>query len=118
MFSNDIDEDTLKILEDHKLKETFLNYREQVWTKLGGEFNFAKPFHKVAESNAPSDIKFLLTGVAPDEYFHKGVQKAFNSNKWLKIFGGFGLGLLGITVLSQFFFGKLKEPRRQKWLVQ
>lgn len=114
MFGNDVDEETLRILEDHKLKDSFLNYREQVWSKLGGEYNFARPYHRVANTQTPSDIKFLLTGVAPDEYFHKGVQKAFNSTKWLKMFGGFGAGLLGITILSQFFFGKLKEPRRQK----
>ena len=30
--------------------------------------------------------------------------------KWIKIFGGFGAALLGVTILAQFLFGKMKTP--------
>ena len=80
---------------------------------MGGERYFAKPRHLIREANTTgSDIKFLLTGIAPDELIFKTGQQLYNSKKWLKIFGGFGAALLGVTVLAQFFFGKMKAPER------
>ena len=59
-------------------------------------------------------MKFLLTGIAPDELFFKAGQQAFNTKKWLKIFGTFGGALLGVTVLAQFFFGKMPNKKVDK----
>jgi hypothetical protein len=114
MFQDDIHPDTKAILESNPaIKDEFVKYRQLVVEKLGGEHYFAKPRHKISNS-APvgSDIKFLLTGIAPDEFFFKAGQQAFNTKKWLKMFGGFGIGLLGVTVLAQFFLGRLKAPRQ------
>ena len=116
MFMDDIHQDTRAILERNvSIRDEFLRYRQLIIEKLGGDKYFAKPRHLVSGKNQTgSDIKFLLTGIAPDEFFFKAGQQAFNTKKWLKMFGGFGAGLLGVTVLAQFFLGRMKNPRQVK----
>ena len=100
------------INESASIKDEIQNYRRLVFEKIGGEHYFFKPRHKVSkDGSAGSDIKFLLTGISPEELFYKTGQQMFNTKKWLSIFGKFGAGLLGVTVLSQFFLGKLKAPK-------
>ena len=113
MYEGDMHPDTMAVLKESSIKEEVLKYRDVVLEKLGGERYFAKPRHLIREANTTgSDIKFLLTGIAPDELIFKTGQQLYNSKKWLKIFGGFGAALLGVTVLAQFFFGKMKAPER------
>lgn len=118
MFMEDIHPDTKAILEKHiSIRDEFTKYRQLLIDKLGGDRYFVKPKHLVSgkiTKNQNSDIKFLLTGIAPDELFFKAGQQAYNTHKWLKMMVGFGAGLLGITVLSQFFIGRLKTPRQVK----
>ncbi len=116
MFMDDIHPDTKAILDKNvSIRDEFSRYRQLIVERLGGDKYFAKPRHLVSGKNQTgSDIKFLLTGIAPDEFFFKAGQQAFNTKKWLKMFGGFGAGLLGVTVLTQFFLGKLKTPRQVK----
>ncbi len=61
---------------------------------------------------ATAEEKFLLCGSAPDEFFTKAINKAYNTKKWLKMFGGFAIGLTAVTVGSQFFFGRMKNPKK------
>ena len=113
MFENEMSPDTLKLLEQLGLKDEVLKYRQIVLEHLGGEYYFAKPFHLLGEKTTMgSDTKFLITGNAIDELVHKTFQQRYNNKKWFKIFGGFGAGLLGVTILAQFFFGKMKTPER------
>ena len=115
MFEDDMHPDTKSILEKSILKDEISNYRKQILEKIGGQDYFWKPRHRVRpKNNTGSDIKFLLTGIAPDELIFKRGQQAFNSGKWFRIFGGFGAGLLGVTVLTQFFLGKLKPVEVKK----
>lgn len=116
MFGDEVHPDTKAILERNaSIRDEFNRYRQLIMEKLGGEKYFAKPRHLVSGKNhTGSDVKFLLTGIAPDEFFFKAGQQAFNTKKWLKMFGGFGAGLLGVTVLTQFFLGKMKNPRQVK----
>lgn len=116
MFMDDIHPDTKAILDRNvSIRDEFTRYRQLIVEKLGGDKYFAKPRHLVSGSNQTgSDIKFLLTGIAPDEFFYKAGQQAFNTKKWLKMFGGFGAGLLAVTVFAQFFLGKLKTPKQVK----
>ena len=84
--------------------------------EIGDAHYFFKPYH-VARSqnkNAKSYTQFLLMGMAPDQMFSTTMKEMFNTRKWLKMFGGFGAALLGVTVLSQFFFGKMKVPEGVK----
>ena len=112
MFGDDMHPETKSILERSIIKDEMTNYRHLVMDKIGGEKYFWKPRHIVSNTgDTGSDIKFLLTGISPNELVYKTGQQVFNSKKWLKIFGGIGAGLLGVTVLIQFFLGRLKAPQ-------
>ena len=115
MFGDKMDKETTEILEGSIIKPNVTEYRENVVKIIGGENYFAKPRHRISTVNdAGSEFKFLLTGIAPDELFFKAGQQAFNTRKWLKIFGAFGGVLLGVTVLAQFFFGKMPDKKAGK----
>ena len=112
MFGDEMSSETKSILEKNNLTGEVTNYRRLVMEKIGGERYFWKPRHIVSNTgDTGSDIKFLLTGIAPNELIYKTGQQVFNTKKWLKIFGGIGAGLLGVTVLAQFFLGRLKAPQ-------
>lgn len=114
MFGGDMSPETKAILDKFMIGDEVAKYRQLVFKNIGGEKYFYKPRHRVANTNASSNIKFLLTGISPQELFFKSGQQLFNTRKWLSIFGKFGAGLLGITVLAQFFFGHLKVPKGGK----
>lgn len=112
MFEEKLNPETESILANSSIKDEMSNYRELVLDKIGGEDYMLKPRHRIRpKSDAGSDLKFLLTGIAPDEFLFKSGQQFYNSKKWLKIFGTFGGVLLGVTVLAQFFFGKTKNQK-------
>ena len=112
MFGDEMSSETKSILEKNNLTGEVTNYRRLVMEKIGGERYFWKPRHIVSNTgDTGSDIKFLLNGIAPNELIYKTGQQVFNTKKWLKIFGGIGAGLLGVTVLAQFFLGRLKAPQ-------
>lgn len=114
LYETGLDKETEAISEKHLIKEELMNYRRLILEKIGGEKNFAKPRHRIRPvSDAGSELKFLLTGIATDELFFKAGQQAYNTNKWLKIFGTIGAATLGITVLAQFFFGKMKSSEQK-----
>lgn len=115
MFEDKMDNITSEVLGNNIIRQDFEGYREKVLNIIGGENYFAKPRHKIRPTNETgSELKFLLTGIAPDELFFKAGQQAFNTKKWLKIFGTFGGALLGVTVLAQFFFGKMPNKKVDK----
>lgn len=111
LYETNLDKETEAISDKHLIKDELMNYRKLILEKIGGERNFAKPRHRIRpQSDAGSELKFLLTGIATDELFFKAGQQAYNTNKWLKMFGTIGAATLGVTVLAQFFFGKIKAP--------
>lgn len=89
-------------------------HRDSVFREIGDTSYFAKLQHFVINggSNATSERKFLLLGMTPDEMFSKVGLRKYNGQKWLKIFGTIGGALLGVTLVSQFFFGRLKPPEK------
>lgn len=114
LYEAPLDKETEAIADKHLIKEELINYRNLILEKIGGEKNFAKPRHRIRpENKTGSELKFLLTGIATDELFYKAGQQAYNTNKWLKIFGTIGAVTLGVTVLAQFFFGKTKSPEKK-----
>lgn len=116
MYDGELHPDTMAKIKDSVFMEDFMNYRKSVLNYLGGDKYFAKPNHLVNGNDvkSSSELRFLLTGCAPDEMFCKLFKQNFNSNKWFKMFGRFGAGLIGVTVLSQFFIGRMKTPKPKK----
>jgi hypothetical protein len=116
MYCSELDPITDKILDHHHTARTFKEkYLKDIIKKFGNEENFAYPNHlindRIPEENAsPSSKKFLLAGVAEDEYIFKALKSKYNSQKWLKMFGKFAAILTGVTVGAQFFFGKVRKP--------
>ena len=95
MYEGDMHPDTMSVLKESSIKDEVVKFREVILEKLGGEKYFAKPRHLIrAENTCGSDVKFLLTGIAPDELIFKTGQQLYNNKKWLKMFGGFGAALL------------------------
>ena len=110
MFEDGMHQDTQAIIDNSSIKQEMKNYRELICERLGGEKYFAKPWHRIRSVDGTgSDIKFLLTGISPKEMLFKIGQQSYNSHKWLKTFATAGSVLLGISVVSQFFFGKVKN---------
>ena len=73
--------------------------------------NFLVDGKKVDSS---SEFKFLLSGCPLNEMFSKIFNNSFNSKAWFSMFGKLGAGLVGVTLLSQFFIGKTKKPQQSK----
>ena len=107
--------DTMARGQSSVIWDDFMAYRNELLNILGGDENFAKPGHLVdGVVKSTSERRFLRLGCAPDEMFYKLCNQKFNSNKWFKMFGGFGAGLLAVTILSQFIMGKMKAPETVK----
>ena len=116
MFSGELHPDTYNRLKDSGFLDDFKRYRQKSFEILGGDENFAKPHHLVgyAPTKSTSLFKFLLTGCASDELAYKHFNQTFNSKKWFSMFGKLGAVLAGVTIASQFFFGKMKNPAPSK----
>lgn len=117
MFGSELHPDTYDKIKNSSILEDFKQYRANVLHFIGSDFYFAKPNHLingVKLEDTPSEYKFALMGCAPDEMFFNLFNHKFNSWKWFNIFGKLGAGLIGVTLLSQFFFGKMKKPEQIK----
>lgn len=114
VFENPIHGETETILRRHGMLEDFNRYRSDFINYIGKDDYFVKPNHKVWGQTFKSSAneRANILGAVPDEMASKAVKQIFNSKKWLKMFGGFGIGLLSATVIAQFFFGKMKTPQR------
>ncbi len=110
LFENEMHPKTTELLSNSVFAGEVAEYRKAFAKDIGDAFYFVKPKHIVHDikSDASSYKQFLRMGMSPDQMLSVTVKEAFNTKKWLKIFGGFGAGLLGVTVLAQFLFGKMK----------
>lgn len=116
MFGGDLHHDTVEKIQSSVFFDDFKRYRAQALDILGGDFYFAKPNFLVngRRVDTSSETKFLMMGSAPSDMAFKHFNNTFNGNKWFKIFGTLGAGLVGVTLLSQFFIGYMKKPQQAK----
>jgi len=113
MYSDRLSDKTKSKIENSMFFKNFEQYRKELFSYLGGDEYFTKKNHKVVGGNPDSttEFRFQLLGSSLDDMFTKLFNQKFNSKTWLKMFGGLGAGLLGITVLSQFFMGKMPKDK-------
>ncbi len=114
MYGEELHPDTMKEIKNTGFIEDFLNYRKQILKYIGRDEYFARPHHLLGPKlESSSLLRMLLLGSATDDMIAKQGRQTFNSTKWLKMFGKFGATLLGITVLSQFFMGKMPKQWKE-----
>lgn len=116
LFENEQHPQTQRLISESLFAQRFADYRRLFKEEIGSAFYFVKPNHVMPNitSKATPYKQFLRMGMAPDQMLHSTAKELFNTKSWLKMFGGFGLGLFGVTLLAQFFFGKMKVPERVK----
>ena len=120
LFNTELNKDTENALSKYSGVKNMLNsYRSNMYNIVGNMENFMYPTHITGElkyygdgrldpaSYTSSTPKFRsnTVGAPIDETLANTMKRMYNTRKWLKMFGGFGAGLLGFTVISQFFFG-------------
>ena len=82
-------------------------YRKNMYYEVGNSPNFMYPHKNVTNpSLATPKFKSNAAGTALDEMFANALRQKYNTQRWLKMFGTFGAGLLAFTVGTQFFFGR------------
>ena len=113
MYDGKLHSDTSQNLEGTLFYENFEAWRKNVLRMFGGDKYFVRPNFLVGgkETYSTAHERFLHLGNALDDMFTKLFRSSYNSNRWLKFFATFGAGLLGVTVLSQFFFGHMHTDR-------
>ena len=113
MYTDQLSAKTKGKIENSMFFKNFEQYRQELFSYLGGDEYFTKKNHKVVGGNANSttEFRFQLLGSAVDDMFTKLFNQKYNGKTWLKMFGGFGAGLLGLTILSQFFMGKMPKDK-------
>lgn len=119
-----------------RLSNQLSNYNKEILNKLGNAVALFKDSHTINDVKeltrkagdecnvdaertlrtykANAEEKFILNGWTCDEMFTKIVNQKFNTNKWLKIFGTAAVALTGVTLISQFFFGNMPNPKKIK----
>lgn len=116
LYGGAVQPETAAALTEYSPVKTMLaEFRTNMMNQVGDLGNFAYPSKVVHDlwdengrvySKATPAQKSLCVGNALDELISNCGRQSYNTRKWLKMFGKFGAGLLGVTVLSQFFFGR------------
>ena len=115
MYGDRLSPKTKDKIENSMFYKNFQQYREDLLNYLGGDEYFIKKNHKVKNGkSSTTEFRFNLLGSAVDDMFTKLFKQKFNSQTWLNKFGTLGAALLGITVLSQFFMGKMPKDKITK----
>ncbi len=82
--------------------------------------DFQKQHHRIGDlSKYSQDAKtrlshFNLLGQSPVDMVKGAADRRFSNQKWLKVALAIGGTVLGITLLAQFNFGRLKNPQNLK----
>jgi len=102
------------------MNNTLSGYKSRLYNIVGNDASKIKTRHTVTPNaenalregsigykrgEATAEKIFATIGKTPSELLKEASQKQFNSNKWLRTFGGIGAGILALTVAAQFAFG-------------
>lgn len=113
MYAQNLSDSTYNNIKDSTFYENFIKYRNEMFAFHGGDRYFMKPYHYADGKKIDSscDFRFQLLGSSLDDMFTKLFSTKYNSKKWMGMFGTLGAALLGITVISQFFMGKMPSDK-------
>ncbi len=106
-------------LANGNILERFQYYITRFRNVIGNSaVDFTQPEHrlnkKVASvytqsSKTPANM-FNLLGQTPVDMAHGAAKRMYNTQTWLRRVGGIGVGVLGVTLLAQLGFGKIRNP--------
>ena len=97
----------------------FVKYLKRFRDIMGqNNIDFMKPGHRFGDAleklygpdSQTMMQKFDLVAQNPVDFFKKAAKTRFENQKWLRIASGIGGAVIGLTVLAQFSFGKIKNP--------
>ncbi|MBR1776931.1 hypothetical protein IJ750_07660 [bacterium] len=98
--------------------QSYINRFKQVMGNNDIDFN--KPNHKVGGENKFTQdsvtrmSKFNLVGQTPIDFAKKAAERRYGNQTWLRKASVIGGSILGIALLSQFFFGKITNSHNIK----
>jgi hypothetical protein len=96
----------------------FLNYKQEVMDKVANWQNSMTPELQrctvgAATNSANAVERNNLVGKSISNMIKDSAKQAYNSQKWLKIFGGAMLGLTAITISATLLMGKKGKTEKQ-----
>ena len=128
-WDTNLQESTRKAMEKHnnlakgKVLDRFIGYIQRFKDLIANsDVDFTKPNHIMnwsASDNYTANAKtrlsnFNLISQNPVEFFKESSARRYGNQKWLRIASTIGGTVLGVTLLAQLGFGKLKNPQNLK----
>lgn len=118
MYRNEMHPDTNDILLKNTI-QGMTEHRDAMARDVGDVDYFAKKYHKIFSSyeqgsKATSESKFNRIAKTFNDYIYDAATQKYNTKQWLKLFLTIGGVVMGVTVISQFFFGKMELPKGNK----
>ena len=101
---------------DKSMTQKLVASRENFYKIYAQMVDFARPGHKIADigTDALQKTQYSMLGKPGTELFMDTASKMFNDKHWMRIFLPMTLVVIGITLLSQMFFGKVKNEHLYK----
>lgn len=100
---------------DKKMLDSLNATRRNIYNIYASAADLARQGHTLQGGiDACQKTQYSMVGKSVSELFMETASQKFNDKTWLKTFGGIGLAVLGITLVSQMFFGKVKHEHLYK----
>ncbi len=104
-----LDADTLKHCNP-ALYDSLLKTRENIYRIYSQIVDLARQGHTLqGKVDVSQKTQYSMIGKSLNELFMETASQKFNDRHWMRMFGGLAIGVVGITLLSQMFFGKAKN---------
>ena len=101
---------------DKAMVQKLVETRENFYKIYAQMLDFARPGQKIAGvgTDALQKVQYSMLGKSGTELFMETASKKFNDKTWMRMFGGFLGVVVGVVLISQFFFGKVKNEHLYK----
>ena len=100
---------------DRKMLDSLNATRRNIYNIYAGVVDLARQGHALqGGTSACQKTQYSMVGKSVSELFMETASQKFNDKKWMKTFGGLGVAVVGLTLISQMFFGKVKHEHLYK----